>query len=185
MHGVFFHFFKEYMEERYGGKETWESLLIANGCAYKVYFTVKEYPDEDLISLMVQASNLLDIPFAEMVGDYGRFLAPRMLRFYSTYIKDPNWKSLELMANVGQGIHHTIRTRNPDTSPPEIMTERLSQHQLRLRYSSPRRLCVLLEGMIRGVGDYYGEELHLSETECVHHGGGECVFEIERLSTAN
>jgi hypothetical protein len=114
------------------------------------------------------------------MDDYGEFLSPRMLRFYSTYIKDPNWKSLELIEGVGDGIHRTIRARNPETRPPDMMTERLSEHHLRLRYNSPRRLCVLLGGMLRGVGDHYEEKLRIQEIECVHHGGTECVFEIER-----
>lgn len=181
MHGVFFHFFKEYMQEKYGGRETWESLLIANGYAYKAYFPVKDYPDEELLSLLNKAASLLDLPLNELVEDYGEFLAPRLFQFYSMYVKDITGGSLELIHRVGTSIHPTIRKRNPQSRPPEITTERVGADLLALRYHSPRRLCALLSGMIRGLGSYYDEQLEFQETACMHQGANECVFNIRRL----
>ncbi len=180
MHGVFFHFLKEYMQEKYGGKESWDSLLLANGYAYKVYFTIKEYPDEEFNALINMASRLLDIPSDHLIRDYGEFMVPHMLVFYATYLKDKSWRSLELIENVGTSIHHTVKRRNPDTRPPEMITERISRDQIVLRYRSERKLCVLLSGMIHGVGNHFGEHLEIREHDCMLNGASECRFEIWR-----
>jgi hypothetical protein len=180
MHGVFFHFLKEFMQERYGGKDAWESLLIANGYAYKVYFPVKEYPDTELTSLIDKAGMLLDIPTERLMEDFGEFLAPRLLQFYSMYIKDRKLSSLELLQNLSTEIRPAIQRRNPDTNPPEITTSELGKHHIQLYYNSPRRLCVIVRGMLRGIGNHYNETLEFNETECMHQGASECVFDIQR-----
>lgn len=178
MHGVFFHFLKEFVQETYGGKDAWESLLIANGYAYKVYFPVKEYPDQELISLIDTTGMLLDIPSNELIARFGTFLAPRLLQFYSMYIKENRSTTLDLLASLAGEIRPAIQRRNPDANPPEITTQKLDDKHFLLYYNSPRRLCVLLGGMLRGIAELYHEELDFHEIECMNRGAPECIFEI-------
>lgn len=180
MHGVFFHFYKEFILETYGGSETWKTLLIVSGYPYKVYFPVKEYPDKEFTTLIKTAAELLDIEENELTINFGEFLAPRLLQFYSMFIKDKTWKSLELMKNMSRSIHQAIIRRNPDTQPPDITTQPIDNNHLTLHYQSSRNYCVLLSGMIMGIGHYYGEMLTVNETECVHQGALECIFDIKR-----
>ena len=51
MYGMIFDFLREYVVERHGGKETWKALLDDNDYGYKIYFPVKEYPDEEIVAL--------------------------------------------------------------------------------------------------------------------------------------
>ncbi|MBA2537625.1 MAG: heme NO-binding protein, partial [Actinobacteria bacterium] len=49
---------------------------------------------------------------------------------------------------------------------------------MRIEYSSPRRLCVLLTGLVRGTAAHYGEKAVIEQPECMLRGDAACLFEV-------
>jgi predicted hydrocarbon binding protein len=45
-------------------------------------------------------------------------------------------------------------------------------------YTSERRLCRLLEGLVLGTAEHYGETLAVEEIQCMHQGDPGCVFTV-------
>ena len=47
-------------------------------------------------------------------------------------------------------------------------------------YTSERRLCAMLEGLVLGTAEHYGETLVVEEIQCMHRGDAGCVFTVTR-----
>lgn len=181
MYGVIFDFLREYVIERHGGKATWEALLKANGFIYKVYFPVKEYPDEDIVKLAVTASEALKLPLPVVLEDFGSYVGPRLLSFYSMYVKHAEWRTFEIVENAGSNIHDTIHRHNPQRNPPQLSGTRESDRVLTVRYKSHRKMCPVVRGILRGLGEHFHESLTIQETQCMHQGASECVMRVTKV----
>ena len=48
-----------------------------------------------------------------------------------------------------------------------------------ISYTSQRRLCALLEGLVAGTAEHYGERLTIREVQCMHRGDLGCAFLVE------
>ncbi|MES9858540.1 MAG: heme NO-binding domain-containing protein [Sedimenticola sp.] len=181
MYGMIFDFLREYVIERHGGKETWKALLDDNDYGYKIYFPVKEYPDEEIVALATSASKALNLPLPDVLEDFGSFVGPKLTTFYHMYVKDKSWKTLDIIEIAGSSIHDTIHQHNPSRKPPTLSSKRESDDYLILTYHSHRKLCPVVRGIVRGLGEKYGERFRIEESQCMHKGAEECVMHITRI----
>ena len=77
---------------------------------------------------------------------------------------------------VEEPIHDVIRVTLPDARPPELALTDLGPDGLEIVYTSPRRICAMLRGLVEGTGRVYDETLQVEELECMHHGASACRF---------
>jgi hypothetical protein len=75
-------------------------------------------------------------------------------------------------------IHEVVREALPDARPPELAVTDLGEEGLEIVYTSPRRICAMLRGLVEGTGRVYGEAPQVLELECMHHGASACRFHI-------
>lgn len=182
MYGVIFDFLREYVIEKHGGKDTWKALLEANGHSiYKVYFPVTQYPDEEIVGLATTASEALKLPLPAVLEDFGSFVAVKLVTFYHMYVRRDDWKTFEVIESAGSSIHEAVHRHNAKRNPPCITADILSENELILHYHSSRQLCDVVRGIVRGLGDHFGESFSINETQCMHDGADECTFEITRI----
>ncbi|WP_455219934.1 heme NO-binding domain-containing protein, partial [Kaarinaea lacus] len=78
-------------------------------------------------------------------------------------------------------IHHAIHKHNPLRKPPKIVAHRETNDLLVLRYQSHRKMCHVVKGVIRGLGERYGESFYIEETQCMHDGANECILNVFRV----
>jgi len=180
MYGVIFDFLRDYVIEKHGGKQTWESLLKDNGYGYKIFFPTIEYKDAEIVALATSASKALNIPLPDVLEDFGSFVAGKLLTFYHMYRGPDSWKSFEIIENAGGCIHQAIHRHNPTRKPPLIKASRASPNELIISYQSVRKLCPVLRGIVRGLGEHFKEDLKIEEIQCMHDGFDECIFHINR-----
>ena len=182
MYGVIFDFLRDYVIERHGGKDTWKALLAANGYgSHKIFFPVTEYPDEEIVALAKTASEALSVPLPAVLEDFGSFVGHRLVTFYHMYVNKDDWKTFDVIENAGGSIHHAIHRHNPDRKPPTIKAERVSSDELIIHYQSIRKLCPVVRGIVRGLGEHYGESFKILETQCMWHGANKCIMRVSRL----
>src|SRR5207244_2056324 len=62
--------------------------------------------------------------------------------------------------------------------PPLLRCARPTAEEVVITYTSPRRLCALARGIIRGVARHYGEPVTITETTCMHRGAEACTISI-------
>lgn len=183
MYGIIFDFMRDYVIEKHGGSSTWSTLLKATGQSpYKIYFPVKDYPDQEIVALAVKASEALKLPLEAVLEDFGKFVGRRLITFYYMYIKNENFKTLDIIESAGTYIHDALHRHNPLRKPPVISAERVSADEVILHYTSQRRLCHVVRGIVAGMADHFGEEFKLTETQCMHTGADTCRFTVKRVS---
>jgi len=183
MYGVIFDFLRDYVIENHGGKPTWSMLLKETGQSpYKIYFPVKDYPDAEIVALAVKASEALQLPLEAVLEDFGKFVGHRLVTFYYMYIKNEKYKTLDIIESAGTYIHDALHKHNPLRKPPVVTAERISADELILHYTSQRRLCHVVRGIVAGLADHFGEEFKLTETQCMHTGAATCRFTVKRAS---
>ncbi len=181
MYGVIFDFLRNYVIERHGGKATWQTLLEAQGYKYKMYFPVKDYADEEMVALVQTASNALNIPVPDVLEDFGAYVGPELLSFYHMYIKDKNLSTFDVIEVAGSKIHDVIHEHNPNRKPPKLSSHRESPDVLIVDYQSHRKLCPVVRGIIRGLGEKFDERFDINETQCMHRGADKCSMRVTKL----
>jgi hypothetical protein len=181
MHGRIFWELRAYTEAAYGAK-SWPNLLKIAGVEEKVYLG-KAYPDTEMVELIAAAATLGGKSVPELLGDFGAFLAPHLLTIYGHLIKQ-EWRTLEVIDQTERVGHSTVRQQEPGMAPPFLSVKRLGAEKIVLIYSSPRKLCALAVGMIKGLGKHFNEEVSVQHTSCMHRGAAACEIVVRSFSAS-
>lgn len=176
MHGFVLTEIQRYVESRFDRK-TWYALLERAGFADREYVNFLEYSDEEAVRLVGTASAMTGMPAESILDDFGFFLGGDLLRIYRPLV-DPSWGTLDFLANVERTIHHVVRDRNRQAKPPALVCRRLSPAEVMIVYTSPRKMCSLARGIVRGVAAHYGEDVELVEESCMHRGDAACNLRV-------
>ena len=81
MHGIIFAELRNYAETKHG-KGTWNQLLKKAGLDNRVYLPIKAYPDTEVVGLIEAASTMVGLPVAEVLEDFGEFIAPALMKMF-------------------------------------------------------------------------------------------------------
>lgn len=185
MYGVMFGFLREYVIKNHGGEETWRSLLTASGeSAYKIYFSTKDYPDEEIVAIATAASTALGLPLAAVLEDFGSYVGPRLVEFYNPYIEGYDQDTFSVVPYAGRHIHDQIHKHNPDRKPPQLSAKVLDEERtaMEVHYKSHRMMCSVVRGVLRGLGEHFGENLNINETQCMHSGAEKCIIMVTKTN---
>lgn len=174
MHGIIFLELKKYVIGKYNS-ETWFGLLQANNLQDRIYETTKLFDDQEIVDLVKTASRKTGISESDILEDFGQFLVPTLVEIYSPFIL-PEWKMLDLLENIENTIHRVVRMRSPGAQPPLLKIERLNANDVKIVYQSERKMCSLLNGIVKGVANYYKKEITLEKTKCMLHGDDFCEY---------
>ena len=134
-------------------------------------------PDEDLVAVMVALAAGAGTSIPLLLQDFGVYLAPGLLRIYAPLVQ-PQWRTLDVIEHVEQHIHTAVRLRDRDADPPYLAARRCSRSEVEVIYTSPRRLCALAEGIIRGLAEHFSEPVRVSQPECMHRGDPRCLLSV-------
>jgi len=178
MHGVIFSSLREFVGEVYGA-EVARDLFRGE----PLYFMTEAYPDEQLLELIGRAVETTGADADELVFEFGAFTVQNTFaRLYRAFFEiSPDARSF--MLPLEQRIHALVRSTLPNAKPPQLKISEHGADGVRIVYSSPRRLCVLLRGLATGAARYYGETLEIEEPRCMLRGDEACTFEL-RFSPA-
>jgi len=114
----------------------------------------------------------------ELVREFGVFTGENTFpRLYPAYYAVAG-ATRAFLLSVETLIHELVRATIPNATPPRLVVRPLNEDGVRIDYASPRKLCVLLRGLVDGTARHYGEEAAMEETACMHRGDPACVFEI-------
>ena len=125
---------------------------------------------------MVATGNSMD----EIQRGFGSFAAQESFAaLYPAYYEE-NADTFEFLLGIEGKIHELVRATIPGASPPELHVQPFGEVGVLVSYTSERRLCRLLEGLVLGTAERYGEKLIVEEIQCMHHGDPGCVFTVTR-----
>ncbi len=176
MHGLIFVELKKFVVSKFDEK-TWETLLEKAGLKHQLYLASTVYPDQDAIALVSTACQMTGLKPNVVLEDFGEFILPDLIEQYKFLVK-PEWKLLDFLQNTEETIHKIMRFHKGVT-PPRLGAHRIEENKLLISYSSQRRMCALLKGMVRGSAKYYKEQITMIESRCMLQGDSECVVSVQ------
>jgi hypothetical protein len=145
-----------------------------------VYAADAEYPDEAFADLVDRAAAATGRTRAELLREFGRHTAlttfPRLFPDYYASRKGAR----SFLLGVEDQIHELVRATIEFARPPRLRVAPFGADGVVISYTSERGLCDLLEGLVHGTAEHYGEELQLEQPQCMHRGDIGCVFFVSR-----
>lgn len=176
MHGIVFHELEQFVSARFGAA-AWPDLLDKAGLFGRKYDPLESYDDGEVLGLLEAATRATGLSADVILEKFGEFIAPDLLQAFWAVVR-PEWKALDLLEHTETAIHSVVRLRSPNATPPTLRTERRGPDEVVIYYGSPRKLCALARGIVRGVGTHYDQALEITEPACMHRGAPECVLVI-------
>ncbi len=179
MKGIIFNLLEDYITSRSGEGE-YERLLAR--CSLRteeplLMVAPGTYPDEDFHEIIRVAAAAADTEVAAFCRDFGRYAIPRMAERYPDFFT-PFQHPKAFLKFLGMVHLVEVRKLYRDARVPDFTCRDTGPGELVLLYTSERRLCHLVEGLIEGVAEYYGVRTECRQTLCQHRGDRRCEFHI-------
>jgi hypothetical protein len=176
--GIIFNLLEEFLKERLG-EERLEDLI--GGCSLKTrepFVGPGSYPDEDFLAIIDRAVEITGVTAPETLRVFGRFCIGRLAQKYPLFFNNHHhakafFKTLNAIHNI------ELKKLYPDAKPPELAMEDPSPDRLIMRYTSERKLCSLMDGLIEGVAAHYGAPIRHRQRQCMLEGAPFCEYELE------
>ena len=179
MHGIIFRELRKFTE-RYYPTVPWATLLDDAKLSGKIHYSIQLYPDADAQGIIQALAQRTEQPEQALLYDFGQFIQPTLLMMYTT-LADPKWRTLDIIEHVESRFHSVVIQRH-SAAPPKLDCIRIAPNKVRIIYGSHRRMCALAEGVVRGLGQHYSENLRITHDVCMHKGAATCQIEVTLLA---
>jgi len=172
MHGLIFAGLRDYSIHRLGEEaaaELWED---------RVFATTETYDDEWFAAQLQRLVAATGDSRTDVERDFGVFAAQvTFAGLYPDYYVESG-DVYTFLLGIEEKIHELVRATIRGATPPKLHVHALGDHGVLVSYTSDRKLCRLLEGLVRGTAAHYGNTVELEEIQCMHRGDAGCVFTV-------
>lgn len=178
MHGLIVNQLRNYTVARHG-RGGWLSVLTSSGAPLSEGPPAidAEYDDAIVVSVVVAVAALARTDTQVLLADFGRYLADGLLRVYQPLV-DSGWRTLDVIEHVEAHIHTVVRMRDPHAGPPYLTAIRRSPTAVDVIYLSERHMCALGEGIVHGLAAHFGEQVEVTQPECMLRGDARCLIAV-------
>lgn len=181
MKGIVFTTFNDMVEKQIG-ISCWESLIEkVKPASGGIYTSVEDFPDEELIAMLGHLSVLTETPIEVLLTSFGQYLFHALATTHPTFVTDET-DLFRFLKGVDGVIHKEVEKLYHSPHLPEISCQQPSSDLLLMHYRSPRRLCHLADGLIRGAAKQFNTEVLIAHDVCMHEGSDYCEFRIVRIN---
>jgi predicted hydrocarbon binding protein len=170
MHGLIFTSLEGFLTER----GVLDSVPGEGG-----YRDDRVYDDGELLLILRTAAERAGESEDEFVRGFGVYLGRTAFPELSPRFYEEHGGLLAALLDVEAEIHERVRNIVPGAAPPHLRVSRLGEHGVVVAYTSARRLCRLLEGLIAGTAEVFGEPVSIEQPQCMHRGDPSCSFVVE------
>jgi hypothetical protein len=165
------------------GAPAWHEILRDAGLGDREYVPVSSYPDHELRDIVVAAARRTGVGVDRVLFDFGRFLAPDLVRNYR-HLLHPEWRTLDVVEHTELLIHRIVTPSDPHASVPHLAVVR-DENGVAIAYRSRLGLCALARGAVVGLADCFHEHVSVREPLCVQHGALECTIHVRDLRSTD
>jgi hypothetical protein len=173
LHGLIFTTFRDFLTAQYG-----PAIAAGAFADQPAHVLTEAYPDEDFNAAVKSACELTGVEIDELVREFGVFAGGTTFpRLYPAYFAVAG-SARPFLLTVEDLIHELVRATIPKAAPPRLGVTPLGEDGVTVEYSSPRKLCSLLHGLVEGTARHYGEGVQSEEPSCMRRGDPVCLFEF-------
>ncbi len=166
------------------GAECWESVIRKAGIDDAGFVSMDSYDDGLTYGLVGAASDVLDVPAADLLEAFGRYWILYTAREgYGELIDLSGGSFAEFLENL-DNLHTRVGLSFPELRPPSFSCEQVGDHSYHLTYRSERDgLAPMVIGLVRGLADKFGLQVTISHPhKRGEQGNKHDVFAIEVAS---
>jgi hypothetical protein len=174
LHGLIFASLRDYTADRLGEDET--AMLWAD----RIFETTAAYDDEWFAAQVDRLAAATGDSMNEIQFGFGSFAAQSTFADLFPSYYEESADTFTFLLGVEEKIHELVRASITGALPPRLHVQPLDGVGVLISYTSDRRLCRLLEGLVHGTAEHYGETLVVEEIQCMHRGDPGCVFTVMR-----
>ena len=172
MHGLIFASLRHFSVERLGEEPAAEIW------ADRVFETTEAYDDEWFAAQLERIADAAGQSRDATEREFGSFAARETFaKLFPDYYA-ANSGAIPFLLGIEEKIHELVRATIAGATPPKLHVQPFQRLGVLVSYTSERRLCRLLEGLVAGTAAHYGEELAIEEIQCMHRGDPGCVFTV-------
>lgn len=172
MKGVIFNVLEDMVISQCG-MQTWNDILDEQVSGTGVYTASESYPDEELFGLVESVADKLEMPMADVISTFGTYMFHQLATRYPVFLNQSD-NLRDFLISVGSVIHIEVQKLYDNPNLPTFSYDTSRDDQLIMRYKSPRKLCVLAEGLMRGASEYYKTPIEIDHPVCMHKGSDHC-----------
>jgi hypothetical protein len=169
------------MAESILGEEAVDAVLskadLASGGAYTA---VGNYSCTELMTLVKAFSDFSGAGVPDLQRAFGRWMHERFVKSYPGFFRDKP-DALSMFEAIEGEVHVEVRKLYPDVELPRFDTERPTEGELKLIYTSPRPLTDFCHGLIEACVDHYGVPAAIDRQDLAVPGLSSAAFTV-RLS---
>jgi hypothetical protein len=174
LHGLIFASLRDYTSVRLGEAQAVELW------ADRIFETTQAYDDQWFTAQLARLVTATGDSMDEVQSGFGSFAAQSTFaELYPAYYEESG-DTFTFLLGVEQKIHELVRATILGAYPPKLHVQPLNETGVLVSYTSERRLCRLLEGLVLGTAEHYGENLVVEEIQCMRQGDPGCVFTVMR-----
>jgi hypothetical protein len=174
VHGLIFAGLRDYSAVRLGEEralELWRDRIFDPAAAYDDAWFAAQI--ERLAAATGESS-------ADIQRGFGSFAAQQTFAALFPDYYEESKDTFAFLLGIEEKIHEVVRSTVRGASPPQLHVGALSEIGVLVSYTSERGLCKLLEGLVLGTAEHYGDEIMVEELQCMHRGDPGCVFSVQR-----
>ncbi|MCU1376147.1 MAG: Heme binding domain protein [Actinomycetia bacterium] len=148
-----------------GGEETWLAIKEKAGVDVVAFLSMDAYPDELTYSLVGAASEVLGMTPDEILEAFGKHWVLYTARGgYGPLLKSAGNSLPEFLSNL-DALHVRVGLTMPKLRPPSFRVQKISESELIVSYYSQRLgLASMVVGLLKGVGDMFGQDVTVAHT---------------------
>jgi hypothetical protein len=145
------------------------------------YVQDESYPDAEFDAALERIGKATGQAREALLSDFGRFTGFWTFRALRPDYYEQTPGTRQFLLDVETRIHEEIRATTAGAAPPRLRVTPLGVDGVTIAYTSARGLCAMLEGLVSGVADYYGERFEVTQPLCMNRGDPACSFVVVPL----
>ncbi|GAA6135912.1 heme NO-binding domain-containing protein [Oceaniserpentilla sp. 4NH20-0058] len=178
MQGIIFNALEEFVLTN-TDMETWNRVIENSKVASQgVYTSGGSYDDNEIVSLATELCQQLGVSLEDGLKMFGEFLFGYLIEKGPVEISSYS-NTQELLKNLEDVVHKDVKRIHPDAYTPFFQYTAQTESQGELIYYSKRKLCVVAEGLLQGAAKFYGQNINMKHTSCMHDGAEKCHWNVK------
>jgi hypothetical protein len=178
MKGIIFNLLEQFITER-AGEDQYDAILEASNLITEDPFVGPgTYPDSDFMLLFGKTIETLGFSPEEGLRQFGRFTFSRLATHFPIFVA-PYSDPKSFLKTVDSVIHVEVQKLYEGVETPRFIYHDIGPDRLVIEYSSPRKLCHFMEGLIEGTADYFKSPIQYRQEQCLLRGDSVCLFDLE------
>ncbi|MFN5346382.1 MAG: heme NO-binding domain-containing protein [Bacteroidota bacterium] len=164
------------------GEDSWKVIKQKASVTEDSFLSNEIYDDSITFNLAVSASEVLNIPLADVLKTFGKYWIIKVgNEKYGPLMKSGGDNFIDFIVNL-PNFHSRVMLIYSDIKPPEFIVEKITESQLKLHYYSTRQgLTDFMFGLIQGLGELYQTPIDIKLIADRRNGDEHDIFEIDIL----